>query len=192
MEANEFSKDVLNKQPFEYGVANTGGSGGGSGGGGDNKKGWLCYTIEIDPPLGPNETLPSPIPGPPGIPPCPGQPISNPPPPNSTIPGGPDERCLFDPILPHCTPPPGEDCPAGFGTNDDGQCFPLVGCPDGYHSNEDDESGTCYPDSEPCPDGQVRSDEGNFCEYPTQPEDCAEGAQFNPSSGDCEPLQLLR
>jgi hypothetical protein len=184
MEANEFSKDVLSKQPFEYGVSNTGGGGGG----GDNKKGWLCYTIEIDPPLGSNETLPFPIPGPPGIPPCPGEPLPNPPPSNSSTPGGPDERCLFDPTLPHCTPPPGEDCPPGFGTNGDGQCFPLGGCPEGYHSNEDDETGTCYPDSEPCPDGQVRSDEGNFCEYPTQSEDCAEGSQFNPSSGICEPI----
>jgi hypothetical protein len=184
MEANEFSKDVLSKQPFEYGVSSTGSGRGGA----DNKNGWLCYTIEIDPPLGPNETLPFPIPGPPGIRPCPGQPILNPPPSNSTIPLGPDERCLFDPTLPHCIPAPGVDCPEGFGANDDGQCFPLGGCPDGYHSNEDDESGICYPDSEPCPEGQVRSDEGNFCEYPTQPEDCADGYQFNPSIGDCEPI----
>ena len=53
--------------------------------------------------------------------------------------------------------------------NEDEQCFPTGGCPDGYHSNEDDETGTCYPDSEPCPDGQVRSDEGNYCIVP--PED---------------------
>jgi hypothetical protein len=113
-----------------------------------------------------------------------------PPQPNQTEPGAPDERCLFDPSLPHCTPPPGEDCPAGFGTNEDGQCFPLGGCPDGYHSVEDDESGTCYPDDIPCPDGQVKSDEGNFCIMPPEPTstECDEGFALNPSTGQCEPI----
>ncbi|MGH9979539.1 MAG: hypothetical protein ACRD8Z_27425, partial [Nitrososphaeraceae archaeon] len=51
--------------------------------------------------------------------------------PNQTEPEGPDQDCLFDPSLPKCTPGP-EGCPEGFGTNEDGQCFPLGGCPDGY------------------------------------------------------------
>jgi hypothetical protein len=120
--------------------------------------------------------------------------IPIPPQPNTTEPRGPDERCLFDPSLPHCTPPPGEDCPEGLGTNEDGQCFPLGGCPDGYHSNEDDETGTCYPDSEPCPEGQVRSDEGNYCVVPEEPDPISCPAVFPPPPGcpgleDLEPEQ---
>lgn len=105
----------------------------------------------------------------------------------------PDEQCLFDPSLPHCAPVDGE-CPEGFGINEEGQCFPRGGCPDGYHSVEDDESGTCYPDDIPCPDGQVRSEEGNYCIEPTEPEpepvDCAPGFAFSPQSGECEPFSL--
>lgn len=104
-----------------------------------------------------------------------------------------DEQCLFDPSLPHCAPVDGE-CPEGFGTNEEGQCFPRGGCPDGYHSVEDDESGTCYPDDIPCPNGQVRSEEGNYCIEPTEPEpepvDCAPGLAFNPQSGECESFSL--
>jgi hypothetical protein len=115
-----------------------------------------------------------------------------PPQPNTTQPGGPDQDCLFDPSLSKCTPGP-EGCPEGFGTNENGQCFPLGGCPDGYHSVEDDESGTCYPDSTPCPDGQVRSDEGNFCVVP-QPEliaplGCSPGFALNPTTEQCEAVE---
>src|SRR5918994_561209 len=102
--------------------------------------------------------------------------------PNQTEPEGPDQDCLFDPSLPKCTPGP-EGCPEGFGTNEDGQCFPLGGCPDGYHSVEDDESGTCYPDDIPCPDGQVRSDEGNYCIVPEGPEPFACPSVFPPPPG---------
>jgi hypothetical protein len=74
-----------------------------------------------------------------------------------TPPAAPDQDCLFDPSLPKCTPPPGEDCPEGFFTNEDGQCFPAHpnGCPKGYHSHEDDESGRCIPNSTPCDPGYV-------------------------------------
>jgi hypothetical protein len=73
-------------------------------------------------------------------------------------PGPPDGDCLFDTSLPQCVPLPGEtDCPEGFGTNKDGRCFPLHpnGCPEGYHSHEDDESGECIADSTPCDPGYV-------------------------------------
>jgi hypothetical protein len=192
-ETNQFAKSVLGKQPLTAGSGGGNSGNGGGGGGGSNGKDLKpCLIITIDPPLDPNETLPFPIPVPP-YPPCPpGLLPQDPIPPpydNQTEPGGPDEQCLFDPSLPHCTPAPGEDCPAGFGTNDDGQCFPLGGCPEGYHSNEDDETGTCYPDSEPCPEGQVRSDEGNYCVVPEpEPIDCAEGSGVNPSTGQCEPV----
>jgi hypothetical protein len=111
---------------------------------------------------------------------------------NTTQSGGPDQDCLFDPSLSKCTPGP-EGCPEGFGTNENGQCFPLGGCPDGYHSVEDDESGTCYPDSTPCPDGQVRSDEGNFCVVPRlepiAPLDCGPGFALNPTTEQCEAVE---
>jgi hypothetical protein len=47
--------------------------------------------------------------------------------------------------------------PPGFGTNDDGQCFPFHygGCPSGYHSHEDDESGRCIPDKTPRDPGYI-------------------------------------
>ena len=31
------------------------------------------------------------------------------------------------------------------------------GCPEGFHSTEDDESGLCYPDTEPCYPGHLSS-----------------------------------
>lgn len=33
----------------------------------------------------------------------------------------PDESCLVDVSQPKCTPAQGEECPDGFGTNEDGQ-----------------------------------------------------------------------
>lgn len=115
-----------------------------------------------------NDTLPPIIPLPPQL--------------NDTEPGGPDEQCPFDPSLPHCAPKDGE-CPEDFGMNEDGQCFPLGGCPDRYHSVEDDETGTCYPDDIPCPDGQVRSDERNYCIVPEEPEPFACPAVYPPPPG---------
>lgn len=95
--------------------------------------------------------------------------IPVPPPPNTTEPEGPDEQCLFDPSLPQCAPVDGE-CPGGFTMNANEQCIPLGGCPDGYHTVEDDETGTCYPDDIPCPDAQVMSEEGNYCIVPDEME----------------------
>jgi hypothetical protein len=69
--------------------------------------------------------------------------------------GGPDESCLFDVSQIKCQPDPlTDECPPGFGNNEDGRCFPApLGewrCPVGYHNEDDDESGQCYPNSEGC------------------------------------------
>jgi hypothetical protein len=73
---------------------------------------------------------------------------------NETISDGPDEDCLYDPSMPKCIPGP-EGYPVGFAMNAYEQCFPRHegGCPEGYHSHEDDESGRCIPDDIPCDDG---------------------------------------
>jgi hypothetical protein len=68
----------------------------------------------------------------------------------------PDESCLFDVEQPKCQLPEDmDDCPEGFGTNEDRQCFPVdengyMNCPDGYHAEDDDGSGQCYPDDTGC------------------------------------------
>jgi hypothetical protein len=72
--------------------------------------------------------------------------------------GGPDESCLFDVYQIKCQSFPNmnetarEQCPEGFGANEDDYCFPLhrQGCPEGYHSTDDDETGQCYPNDEEC------------------------------------------
>ena len=77
----------------------------------------------------------------------------------------PDGSCLFDVYQLHCIPGDHQECPEGFGNNEDDTCFPMTmvngtwewECPDGYHSAEDDETGQCYPDTEPCWPGQVRN-----------------------------------
>jgi hypothetical protein len=69
----------------------------------------------------------------------------------------PDYTCLFDAFQLHCIPGENQDCPEGFGTNEDYTCFPLRDeCPPGYHSDYDDETGQCYPDTEPCHPGSIR------------------------------------
>ena len=70
----------------------------------------------------------------------------------------PDASCEFDAYQLQCIPGDHQECPEGFGSNEDGTCFvDRIGCPDGYHNAEDDETGQCYPDSEPCYPGQVRN-----------------------------------
>lgn len=86
-----------------------------------------------------------------------------------TIEEGPDESCLFDTSQPKCAAVNGE-CPPGFNTNDDENCFPdHERCPDGYHSEEDNETGECYPDSRPCPQGQVMDPDFPTCVNLTVP-----------------------
>ncbi|MGH9963820.1 MAG: hypothetical protein ACRD5E_03190 [Nitrososphaeraceae archaeon] len=78
----------------------------------------------------------------------------------------PDEDCLFDVDQPKCTPPEGVECPESFGTNEDGQCFPDhidEGCPPGYHTTEDDETGECNPNSECIGDDYLLVNDGHNC-----------------------------
>ena len=78
--------------------------------------------------------------------------------------GGGDEECLFDPSLPTCTLGP-DGCPEGFVTNAYEECLPRHegGCPEGYHSHEDDESGKCIPNSESCADGYIMNPDYPEC-----------------------------
>ena len=71
----------------------------------------------------------------------------------------PDESCMFDAYQLQCIPGEDQECPKGFGGNEDSTCFvdhSDIGCPKGYHSADDDETGQCYPDTEPCYPGQIR------------------------------------
>ncbi|HYO05602.1 MAG TPA: hypothetical protein VER14_01290, partial [Phototrophicaceae bacterium] len=83
----------------------------------------------------------------------------------TTTQGGPDQDCLFDPALPKCASVDGE-CPEGFFQNGYEQCVPQHdGCPDGYHSVDDDETGKCIPNSDGCPDGMIFRPDGKTCGY---------------------------
>lgn len=77
----------------------------------------------------------------------------------------PDGDCLFDPSLPKCASDNGV-CPEGFFQNEDGNCVPRHpnGCPTGYHSHEDDETGQCIPDSVPCEPGFIIRPDFPTCE----------------------------
>jgi hypothetical protein len=101
-------------------------------------------------------------------------------------PGPPDDDCLFDTSQPQCVPLPGEtDCPEGFGTNEDGRCFPLhERCTSGYHSHEDDESGECIPNSTPCNPGYVMNPDYPSCDKKERV--CAD----NPDADVCKPFEL--
>jgi hypothetical protein len=46
------------------------------------------------------------------------------------------------------------------------QCFLLHygGCPEGYHSHQDDESGRCIPDSEKCEEGYIMAPDYPECQ----------------------------
>lgn len=79
---------------------------------------------------------------------------------------GPDRDCLFKPSLPKCESDNGE-CPDGFFQNGYEQCVPnhSDGCPDGYHSVDDDETGQCIKDSKGCPDGMEFRPDRKTCTY---------------------------
>jgi hypothetical protein len=61
----------------------------------------------------------------------------------------PDSDCFFNPNgLAKCKPDPiTGKCPSGFSANDKGNCFPKGPCPSGYVRKDNDESGTCFPQS---------------------------------------------
>lgn len=77
----------------------------------------------------------------------------------------PEGDYLFNPGLPKCVRGPDGDCSDGFATNEDGQCFPRGGCPEGYHGVEDDESGRCISNTEGCPEGMILTTSKKSCEY---------------------------
>jgi hypothetical protein len=64
----------------------------------------------------------------------------------------PDSSCMFDAFQLKCIPGAEQECPEGFGNNGDATCFIRhpEGCPKGYHSTDDDDTGQCYPNSEGC------------------------------------------
>ena len=64
----------------------------------------------------------------------------------------PDRSCMFDAFQLKCIPGADQECPDGFGNNDDSTCFFLhtQGCPEGYHSTDNDETGQCYSNKEGC------------------------------------------
>lgn len=64
----------------------------------------------------------------------------------------PDESCDLDVYQLKCIPGLEQECPEGFGNNEDGQCHPTGPCPDGHHYEDEDESGQCYPNNEGCGD----------------------------------------
>jgi hypothetical protein len=84
---------------------------------------------------------------------------------------GVDDSCQFFPEQEKCKPDPVTgDCPPGFATNGDGQCYKTGPCPKGFENHDEDESGTCWPKTPktPCPPNSHRV--GNHCEP-----DCPKG-----------------
>jgi len=77
----------------------------------------------------------------------------------------PDRDCLFDPSMPKCAQDENGHCPSGFAMNEDGQCFPRGGCPDGYYRADDDETGRCIPNSEGCPSDMIFRPDHKSCGY---------------------------
>jgi hypothetical protein len=64
----------------------------------------------------------------------------------------PDRSCMFDAYQLRCVPGADQVCPESFGNNDDSTCFFLhkEGCPEGYHSTDNDETGQCYSNEGGC------------------------------------------
>jgi hypothetical protein len=77
----------------------------------------------------------------------------------------PDASCDFDTYQLQCIPGEHQECPIGFGQNEDGYCNPKGECVPGYYSESEDESGQCYPDTEPCYPGQIRVPNEKLCDY---------------------------
>jgi hypothetical protein len=81
----------------------------------------------------------------------------------------PDEDCDLAYEL-KCIPGSQQSCfdLEGFNNFENNVCSPI-GCQEGYHSEEDDESGLCYPDDEGCRQDYYvlieREDGEMFCAY---------------------------
>jgi hypothetical protein len=103
---------------------------------------------------------------------------------------GPDASCDLDAYQLHCIPGEVQDCNdiPGFNQNEDGTCHLDGECRDGYHSAEDDESGQCYPDTEPCYPGMVRNQtdaNDKNCEDEDRPDTPDASCLTNPGQEKC-------
>jgi hypothetical protein len=67
----------------------------------------------------------------------------------------PDESCDLDAYQLKCIPGSEQDCPEGFAQNEDATCHKSGPCPEGYHSEDEDETGQCYLNSEGCISGSM-------------------------------------
>lgn len=76
-----------------------------------------------------------------------------------------DEDCLYDLPMPKAILGP-EGCPVGFAMNAYDQCFPSHegGCPNGYHSHEDDKSERSIQDSEEYAEGYIMNPDHPECQ----------------------------
>lgn len=77
----------------------------------------------------------------------------------------PDEDCNIAYEL-KCIPGSQQDCPEGFHNGEDDVCSP-VGCQEGYHGVDEDETGLCYPNDEGCGDHGpyvlIEGERGDHC-----------------------------
>ncbi|MFZ0555519.1 MAG: hypothetical protein WBL67_09090 [Nitrososphaeraceae archaeon] len=71
----------------------------------------------------------------------------------------PNESRQFDAYQIKCIPGSVQECPEGFAENEDSMCNPGGLSPEGYHGEDDDESGQCYPNSEGCNTYTITKDE---------------------------------
>jgi hypothetical protein len=62
----------------------------------------------------------------------------------------PDEDCNLVYEL-KCLPGTEQECPEGYNGGDDNSCSPKE-CQEGYHYEDEDETGLCYPNDEGCGD----------------------------------------
>jgi hypothetical protein len=122
----------------------------------------------------------------------------------------PDKSCLFDITQDKCELGSEQECPEGFGTNEAYRCVPrtLVNgewkwlCPEGYHSEFEDETLQCYPNEEGCDNDNyflVESedeDKNDTCaplyavcgkEWFRNEDVCIEFCEKNPESSCCKP-----
>ncbi|MBA3283696.1 MAG: hypothetical protein H0U27_01370 [Nitrosopumilus sp.] len=74
----------------------------------------------------------------------------------------PDLDCLFNTDLSKCAVGP-EGCPEGFFINGDDQCVPIGGCPNDYHTVDEDESGQCIPNTKGCPTNMIFRPDYDTC-----------------------------
>ncbi len=82
-----------------------------------------------------------------------------------------------------------EGCPEEFAMNSHEQCVPkhAGGCPEGYHSHENDESGRCIPDNIPCNEGYIINPDYPECQLMEQV--CNEHPNLTDCTSEANALQ---